>query len=38
TQVWEVRIVDEAGDLICISRLTLAILDRNRSPETENAP
>lgn len=29
TQVWEVRIVDEGGKLICISRCTLAIVPRS---------
>jgi 1,4-dihydroxy-2-naphthoyl-CoA hydrolase len=28
TQVWEIRIVNEKEELICISRLTLAVLDR----------
>ena len=28
THIWEIRIVDERDRLICISRLTLAILDR----------
>lgn len=28
TQVWEIRIEDEAGRLTCISRLTMAVLDR----------
>jgi 1,4-dihydroxy-2-naphthoyl-CoA hydrolase len=28
TQLWEIRIDDEAGRLICISRLTMAVLDR----------
>ncbi len=28
TQVWEIRIRDEAGALVCVSRLTLAVLDR----------
>ena len=26
TQVWSIEIVDEAGDLCCISRITMAIL------------
>ncbi|SIQ24726.1 hotdog fold thioesterase [Solilutibacter tolerans] len=26
TQVWEIRIEDEAGQLVCISRLTLAVI------------
>ena len=28
TQVWEIRITDEQQRLVCISRLTLAVLDR----------
>jgi uncharacterized protein (TIGR00369 family) len=28
TQVWEIRIENEAGKLVCISRLTLAIVPR----------
>ncbi|MFN4099083.1 MAG: hotdog fold thioesterase [Pararhodobacter sp.] len=28
SQVWETRIVDEAGKLVCISRMTLAVIDR----------
>lgn len=28
TQVWEIRIEDEAGKLVCISRLTLAVVSR----------
>ena len=31
TQVWEIRITDEREKLVCISRLTLAILDRRDS-------
>ena len=30
TQVWEIRIEDEAGQLVCISRITLAVI-RKRS-------
>jgi 1,4-dihydroxy-2-naphthoyl-CoA hydrolase len=26
SQVWEVRISDEAGKLVCISRVTMAVL------------
>jgi 1,4-dihydroxy-2-naphthoyl-CoA hydrolase len=26
TQVWEIRIVNEAGNLVCISRLTMALV------------
>jgi 1,4-dihydroxy-2-naphthoyl-CoA hydrolase len=28
TQVWEIRIENEAGALVCLSRLTLAVLKR----------
>lgn len=28
TQVWEIRILDEKDKLCCISRLTMAILDK----------
>lgn len=28
TQVWEIRITSEAGDLVCVSRITMAVLDR----------
>lgn len=28
TQVWEIRIEDEIGRLICVSRLTLAVIPR----------
>ena len=36
TQVWEIRIEDEAGDAVCISRLTLAVLPR--PPASAAAP
>lgn len=29
TQVWEIRIEDEAGRLVCVSRLTMAVLARS---------
>ena len=32
TQVWEIRIEDEGGRLVCISRLTLAVVSR-QSPK-----
>ena len=32
TQVWEIRIVDESGRLVCVSRCTLAIVPRRESP------
>ena len=28
TQVWEVRIINDANQLICISRITIAIIDK----------
>ena len=30
TQVWEIRIEDERGKLVCISRLTLAVVPRQK--------
>ncbi len=30
TQVWEIRIQDQAGRLICMSRLTLAVVPRRK--------
>lgn len=28
TQVWDIRITDEGGKLVCVSRLTIAIISR----------
>lgn len=28
TQVWETRITNEAGDLVCLSRMTVAVIDK----------
>jgi 1,4-dihydroxy-2-naphthoyl-CoA hydrolase len=28
TQVWEIRITTASGELVCISRITMAVLDR----------
>lgn len=28
TQVWDIRISTEGGELVCISRITIAILDK----------
>ena len=28
TQVWEIRITTPEGDLVCVSRITMAVLDR----------
>ncbi len=36
TQVWDIRIVDEEGKAICISRLTVAVI--GKAPELKNAP
>jgi len=33
TQVWEIRIEDENGKLVCISRLTLAVVPRQPTAE-----
>ncbi|GAB3939101.1 hypothetical protein GCM10028804_63050 [Larkinella terrae] len=27
THIWDIRITDEAGKLVCVSRLTVAVLD-----------
>jgi len=29
TQVWDIRIADEAGKAVCVSRLTMAVLRKN---------
>src|SRR5687767_14714195 len=29
TQVWEIRITNELSELICVSRITLAVLDKS---------
>jgi 1,4-dihydroxy-2-naphthoyl-CoA hydrolase len=29
TQVWEIRITDESGNMVCISRCTLAVVPAN---------
>ena len=28
TQVWEIRITNETGDLVCISRITMAVIEK----------
>ncbi|MDX5418932.1 MAG: hotdog fold thioesterase [Hymenobacteraceae bacterium] len=28
TQVWEVKITSEAGELVCLSRMTVAVIDK----------
>ena len=30
TQVWEIRITNEADELVCISRITLAVMDKKK--------
>ncbi len=30
TQVWEIRIADEQNELICVSRITMAVLDKKK--------
>jgi len=35
THVWDIRIINESGDLICISRLTVAIIDKAPSSHTK---
>jgi 1,4-dihydroxy-2-naphthoyl-CoA hydrolase len=30
TQVWETKITNETGEPICISRMTVAVIDKNR--------
>jgi 1,4-dihydroxy-2-naphthoyl-CoA hydrolase len=40
SQVWEIRIVDDAGKLACISRCTLAVIEQRSTygtPESRNA-
>jgi 1,4-dihydroxy-2-naphthoyl-CoA hydrolase len=32
TQLWEIRITDEAGKLVCISRITVAVLEKQNKP------
>lgn len=29
TQVWETRVTDEQGKLVCLSRMTVAVIDKN---------
>jgi 1,4-dihydroxy-2-naphthoyl-CoA hydrolase len=31
TQIWSIRIEDEAGKLVCISRITMAIIPMDRA-------
>lgn len=28
TQLWEIKIIDDAGKLVCVSRITMAILEK----------
>lgn len=32
SQVWSIRITDDGGRLVCISRLTMAVVQRNEKP------
>jgi 1,4-dihydroxy-2-naphthoyl-CoA hydrolase len=32
TQIWDIRITDEAGKMVCISRCTLAVVPANNGP------
>jgi 1,4-dihydroxy-2-naphthoyl-CoA hydrolase len=34
SHVWGIEIVNEAGSLVCISRLTMAVLERPNGPDT----
>jgi uncharacterized protein (TIGR00369 family) len=36
TQVWGIEIVNEAKDLICVSRLTMAVIKRGAIPPVSN--
>ena len=38
TQVWEIRITTETGALVCISRITMAVLEKKKAftPQMEN--
>ena len=29
TQLWEIKITDDAGKLVCVSRITMAVLEKN---------
>ena len=33
TQLWEIRITDEADKLACISRITIAVLEKQNTPQ-----
>ncbi len=37
TQVWEIRIEDEIGRLVCISRLTLAVIPAPAEPQADTS-
>ena len=36
TQVWEIKITDEAGQLICISRCTIAVVEKRTASQDDN--
>lgn len=35
TQVWEIRITDDGGQLVCVSRHTVAVVDRRHTARPE---
>lgn len=35
TQIWSIRIVDDAGKLVCISRITMAVIPRDRGVKND---
>ena len=35
TQIWEIVINNESGELVCISRLTLAVIKKRTEPENQ---
>lgn len=37
SQVWEIRIVDDAGKLVCISRCTLAVIEQRSTYATPDS-
>jgi 1,4-dihydroxy-2-naphthoyl-CoA hydrolase len=38
TQIWEIRITDEHDKLCCISRLTMAVIERKKDGRNFNPP
>lgn len=33
TQIWSIRITDDAGKLVCVSRITMAVIPRDRGTQ-----